>query len=407
LHENPESREPGTPFPCQPIPTGTLLPVDLDIVHPATGELDEGKEDSGDATYVVPGRGGLVAIKRNQNTPKTKLVLRACPSLPAESKFRIKTDIRLWTGSLKVWKDQAGTQAVVSGQTEFPANVETTLYLEGEDRTVTDDLVITQQVKVGSNWVDGDKVSTTVVHAEIPIVMRAFIPHRWTRGEHFPPLPPPLTIGYVVGGDRTDYTLRPYGDTVETPYGRTCRLEQTTILTPFKELHTPLDIESARKERSAIESDYYKKSTKVPASDQNLDFGETLVPGATADYTYPPSVTDKEYKDGRRYTDGGHPISELTITLSGEPGMPFGAAWGVAPNIDWKYVVKIDTRYPHSLTAKVEVEHNLYPAYEVIIGNSDETYVPLWQIKPAATTFPGAGSLNQNLTGAGNEKPIK
>lgn len=338
----------------------------------------------------------------------TKLVLRAVSGLPSDAKFRVKKEefAAPTTGSLKIWKDQARGQAVTD-QTEFPTETETILYLEGVERTVSWDLKIKQQIKVGSSWVDGDKVSTTVVHAEIPIVMRAFIPHRWTRGEHFPPLPLPLTMGYVVGGDRTDYTLRPYGDTVETAYGRTCRLEQTTILTPFKELHTPLDIESARKERSAIESDYYKKSTKVPASDQNLDFGEILVPGATADYTYLPSVTDKEYKDGRRYTDSGHPISELTITLSGEPGMPFGAAWGVAPNIDWKYVVKIDTRYPHSLTAKVEVEHNLYPAYEVIIGNSDETYVPLWQIKPAATTFPGAGSLNPNLTGAGNEKPIK
>lgn len=34
----------------------TLLKVDLDIVHPATGELDEAKEDVND--------GGYVSIKR-------------------------------------------------------------------------------------------------------------------------------------------------------------------------------------------------------------------------------------------------------------------------------------------------------------------------------------------------------
>ena len=35
---------------------GNLLPVDLDIVHPETGELDESKEDIDD--------GGYVSIKR-------------------------------------------------------------------------------------------------------------------------------------------------------------------------------------------------------------------------------------------------------------------------------------------------------------------------------------------------------
>ena len=378
----------------------------MDIIHPITGELAEDKEDSG-STSVVPGRGGLVAIRRNENTPKTKLVLRATPGLPQDSRFRIKTDIRVWTGSLKVWRDESGSVPVVSEQTEFPTDVETTLYLEGVERTVTDDLVITQQVKVGNVWIDGDKVSTTVVHAEIPIVMRAFIPHRWTRGELLFPLPPPLTFFCVVGGDRTAFSLEPYSPLRETVYGRTSRLEQKSVLTPFKELHAGVDIVHERDQRAIEASHYYVKSTKVPESDQGLDFGETLVPGAVADHAYPARVTNYEYNNSRRYEANGHPISEVTIILSGEPGMPFGAAWGIAPNIDWKYVVKIDTLNPHLPTGKVEVEDDLYPAYEVIIGNSNDTYVPLWQIKPESRTFPGPGSLNQPFRTVGNEVQIK
>ena len=63
-----------------------LLKVDLDIVHPATGELDEAKEDVND--------GGYVTIKREVEdehiAPITELKLHANSSLPSSSKFRIK-----------------------------------------------------------------------------------------------------------------------------------------------------------------------------------------------------------------------------------------------------------------------------------------------------------------------------
>ncbi|MBB5353875.1 hypothetical protein HNR46_004139, partial [Haloferula luteola] len=43
-----------------------LLPVDLDIIHPVTGELDEGKQSD-------PTEGGYVAVRRDDETPVTKL----------------------------------------------------------------------------------------------------------------------------------------------------------------------------------------------------------------------------------------------------------------------------------------------------------------------------------------------
>jgi hypothetical protein len=63
-----------------------LLKVDLDTVHPATGELDEAKEDVND--------GGYVSIKREVDgddvAPVTQLKLHANSSLPSTSKFRLK-----------------------------------------------------------------------------------------------------------------------------------------------------------------------------------------------------------------------------------------------------------------------------------------------------------------------------
>lgn len=184
-----------------------LLPVDLDIVHPATGEVGDGSEDSTSA-FVEKGRGGLVAIRRNADTPLTKLVLRSVPGLPTTSKFRLDIDSTLSSGDIKVWKDQACTQLVTSQQTEFDVGVETTLYLEGVKRGLGGDLKIIQEIKVGETWHQGDKVSIAVVHAEIEVVLRCFIPHKWTSAEG--PIPTqliPPDASSTIAGDRQPYSV--------------------------------------------------------------------------------------------------------------------------------------------------------------------------------------------------------
>ncbi len=105
--------------------TVNLPLVDLHVIYSATGEVAEGSEDSTSA-YVEKGKGRLVAIRRNPDTPLTKLVLRAVSGLPITSKFCLDVESTLSSGHIKIWKDHACTQLVTSQQTEFDVGVETT-----------------------------------------------------------------------------------------------------------------------------------------------------------------------------------------------------------------------------------------------------------------------------------------
>jgi hypothetical protein len=60
-----------------------LVPVDLDIVHPATGEFAENKENVGD--------GGYLSIERDATTPRTGLLIKSNTALGAAGgKYRLK-----------------------------------------------------------------------------------------------------------------------------------------------------------------------------------------------------------------------------------------------------------------------------------------------------------------------------
>lgn len=388
-----------------------LIPVDLDIIHPATGEVAEGSEDSTSA-FVEKGRCGLVAIRRNADTPLTKLVLRAVPNLPTTSKFRLDIDLTLSSGDIKVWKDQGCTQLVTSQQTEFDGGVETTLYLEGVKQGSGGDLKIIQEIKVGETWHQGDKVSIAVVHAEIEVVLRCFILHKWTDSE--PPIPIPVAITYIgifpnlipvvetsstIAGDRPEHSLKNY-DAADVSF----RLAQMLLMTPYKELHSQVDVTSKRRKKAALLTDYYRKSEDIPAADQGADFGETLVIGATPNWFFPPDPNPTaNHANAHRSGD----VSKITVSLSGGPGTaPFVPA-GLTPNIDWEYTISM-TRMEYGSNPYIRMEvdgnHNLYPAYEVIAQESDGVFVPLYQVKPLPSILPGPNSLN--VTMEANGSPI-
>jgi hypothetical protein len=385
----------------------SLLPLDLDIIHPATGEVAEGSEDSTSA-YVEKGKGGLVAIRRNSDTPLTKLVLRAVPGLPTTSKFRLDVESTFSSGHIKIWKDQACTQLVTSQQTEFDVGGETTLYLEGVDHGSVGDLKIIQEIKVGKTWQQGDKVSIAVVHAEIEVVLRCFIPHKWTDSE--PPLPIPVAIILVgipplpfvetsstIAGDRPDYSTKDYEN--ENDF----RLSQMIVMTPYKELHSQVDIASKRDEKAAPLTEYYRKSEDIPAADQNADFGETLAVGAAPNWFFPPNPTPvATYTNAYRAGD----VSKIKVTLSGGPGTAPFVPDALTPNIDWEYTISM-TRMEYGSNPHIRVEvdgnHNLYPAYEVIAQESDGVFVPLYQVKPLASILPGPNSLNVTTVANGSQ----
>ncbi len=383
-----------------------LLPVDLDIVHPATGEVDEGSEDSTSA-FVEKGKGGLVALRRNTDTPLTKLVLRAAPGLPLFSRFRLSIISTLTSGKIKIWKDQACTdELVISHQTEFDTFVDNTVYVEGVKEGFGGDLKILQEIRIMDTWYQGDEVSLKVVHAEIPVVLRAFIPHTWTQGEG--PFPVDATIQLspsslmphtsivfsdVVGGDRTDFSLKSYDD--ENLF----RLKQEIIMTPYKELHHYPYIESKRRADKAPLSRYYKRSEDIPSADQGAKFGENFIPFATPNWSFIPPDPSQTYKDAGRDGDTTH----LTVSLSGGPGSPPWAGWAL-PNIDTSYEIKMERMEAGTnpfIRVTMEVTHDLYPAYEAIVGMPDGTFEAVYQHMPLADILPGPDSVGTSMEGRG------
>ena len=135
--------------------------VDLDILHPATGELAEEEEDK-DSDH----SGGYVALKREVEgedvAPVTQLRFQG--TLPDDTKFRLKFDSG---GRYRIYKDAARTEAVVSEQTEFPADTETTVYLEGLSVSDTPGgEKVTLQAGLSGNWYATDSVNFTVVDLE-------------------------------------------------------------------------------------------------------------------------------------------------------------------------------------------------------------------------------------------------
>lgn len=381
-----------------------LMPSDLDIVHPATGELAEASEDSS-SSYVEEDKGGLVAIRRNEDTPVTKLVLRALSGLSSSVKFHLKVDSSLTSGKIKIWEDQACSCLVTSEETEFEVDTETTLYLEGVKEGSGGDLKILQQIKLDDDWIDGDAVSIKVVHAEIPVVFRAFIPHAWTAGElpmpmvgQFIPIPPFFIItewSNCIGGDRQDYSLESYDS--EIAY----RLAQTIIMTPYKELHANVDVPSERRAKAALLSKYYVRSEDAPLSDQGLNFGETFVSGATPNWDFGPDNAPEETYDNAGRTGK---TSHITVSLSGGAGTPDFVPDAVIPNIDYEYVIEMERmEYGCNPYIRVTVDgtHNLYPAYEVIVEKADETYEPVYQNLPLPEILPGPNSLTTTMDGSG------
>ncbi len=395
-----------------------LLPADLDIVHPATGELDEAEEDySGSG----PRKGGLVALKRYESTPVTQLHHKEISGVPVGTKCRLKIESPTGAGSINVYQDSQRTTQVVSEQTEFDAKTERTLYLEGVSVSKSSSITVTQQVSLEGVWRDCDSVSLTVVHAEIPVVMRAFIPHAWTEGEwpvpvgltYVPnpvtPFNPPMVLlpitSNCVGGNRQDFSVDSFNG--EDEY----KLRQEVIITPYRELHGDIDLVSKRRIGTTPLSKFYKKSEDVPVSDQNARFGESFVPGATANWEFGPDEPEANFEEIERVQNSiGNDVSKITPSLSGDAGHPEFVHDDLLPNIDFQFKIKAE-RVEDDGVAKIyfttEAKHNLYPAYELTVADSDEVYSHIYQYAPSEEILPGPGSLNSSYEGPGIRKRVQ
>ena len=366
--------------------------ADLDVLHPASGELEEEKEDYGLA--------GVVAIKRTASTPTTKLLIKKTPQTAlANSKYRIKYNA---AGRYIIYADAPRTQSVSSEITEFPANANTELYLEGTSKSASRSAErITLQIKVDNQWLDTDSVALTVVQAEFLVQIKAFIPYAWTEAEDSI-MANLVMAGKVAKGDKRSFA-KLYSDTVTNYSAAPFRLMQKVLLTPYPQLHQSADIATERDAQAALLSSHYIKATSIDPSEINLHYG-SIDPVGTPYKSKEAKLQVQEYSNITR-TPGK---SSIEAEAQGEDGaMPWWTL-GFAHNIDWKIKIGVSVLDPFNPVISASGKHDRYPSYEIIGLNSEGAYEFIHTHSPAVGDRPGPESLRSaNAVQINETKAVK
>jgi hypothetical protein len=355
-----------------------LASVDIDFIHPATGEMDESRETS---------EGGYIAIRRDEQTPVTKLKLRKLDGI-ANAQFKLVFS----SSKMKLWKDAGRTQAVESDSTTFPGNQDTDLFFEGvEKSSAAKDIEIGLKVKIGSTEETAAKARATVVQAEFPVILRAFIPYKWTQPlEEYEgwSLPPIVNYTIAAEGDNRGLAL--------TEQNVTFRVRQKINITPYADLSTATDIVNKRVADKALISRHYDKNMAVPIGERSGIHGYNLIDGIQPRDSGEPTLPVKTFEFKTR-------ASSRNITyyleLSGEDGaLPWYVPAFAAPNIDWKYDIKVDCTDPAKPKINVKGERDGFPAYEILVTTSDGTIKEIYYWRPTVNVQVGFGPLTTPIS---------
>jgi len=338
-----------------------LLKVDLDIIHPATGEFDEAKEDS---------VGGYVA-KEHRTGIQTKL--RIHPVDIDGASFRLKFDSGQKYRLLK--EDES---EITSESTTFPADELSEIIIEGSEYSEqgTQEEVILQLVLPGGQIAEGDSVKFSVVPAQFEVFFKNFIPYQWVRI-----LGHPVYDGFVVAkGDDRDFA-----DDVSATF----RMGQFAIVIPYPDLDAN-GIGSIGGEEFAVnltgvtEHYLYEDLTEdipLDVTHQGLQPENRIVEGSTPQ------------NSGIASTDEMHILSsdiripnanKVTVSFNGSASEPIviGAA-----SIDYEIDITIDSADPLDPQFKVTGWQDGFPAYEAYarplnLDNSSSGFTPLYRWKP-------------------------
>ncbi len=355
-----------------------LLPVDLDVIHPASGELSDAKEDVGD--------GGYVSVRRLVDgldvTPVTKLVIRAVGGAQAGWKTRLK----FTPGDrYKIYSDEARTQEVTSEQTEFDATQEKMLYFQGLKKSQSrGGEEIKMQVGLGGQWYDGDSLKCTVVQSEFLVQVKAFIPYNWTEPES------PFNLGgWIAKGDNRGFR-NTYSSETDRFNDAPFRVCQTIVVTPYEELHATPDIVSERHAWTAPLSEHFNKAASVNPAEMSQRYGYGNLAGNRTSFGKPPLTMEAYYRVKRSRSHE----AELEMEARGEDGA-MGAAGNTAfvADIHWKIWFGVAVDDPLRPTIGFDGKHDRYPSYEIIVIQSNGTYKDIHRVPARANDYPGPISL--------------
>jgi hypothetical protein len=343
-----------------------LLKVDLDIVHPATGELDEAKED------LV---GGYVA-KEHRTGIQTKL--RIHPVDIEGASFRLKFDSNEKYRLLK-----EDDKEVVSESSVFPTDTVSNIIIEGSEYSEqgTKEEVIVQLVLPSGQVVDGVSVKFSVVPAQFEVFFKAFIPYQWVRL-----LGHPLDNLVVAKGDDRNF---------EDNISAGARMGQIAIIIPYPDLDAN-GIGAISGEEFAVSwtgtTEHYNytdlTNPLTTAIHQGAEPQTRIIEGSTpADSGLAP--TDKMHILPPDSRDPN--ANEVTISFNGSASEPIViGAW----EIDYEIDITIDSEDPLAPTFKVTGWQDGFPAYEgyvrpVNLDNGPDGFTRLyrWNPEPSATVL--------------------
>jgi len=359
-----------------------FLLVNLDIIHPSSGLLPESEEIT---------KGGLVAIKRNNTTPTTQLKMHKLSGFP-NSEFKLEWN----SNKIKIWKDSARTQSVESGTTSFQTSQDTTVYLEGVTKSTSErDINVALKTTVGGASIDPAQVKLTVVQAEFPVVVKAFIRYLWTKPEEFQIYVPPNLFGIPAG---VYSSIIITGDIVASGDNRTAnisdinvsyRLRQMLTLTPYTDLHSTSYTEADFS--PADSSHHYDRVLSLPTGYQNDLHGFIL--------NSPPVI-----KSSGKPRDLSNDFQEITyrnlhvqvnIKGSGEDGaIPSWIPMSAIPNIDWDIDMIVDCTNKISPIIKAIGLRDGFPAYEINVLNSESNWQQLYYWFPPTNRQAGPSTLS-------------
>ena len=332
-----------------------LLKMDLDIVHPASGELSEEKEDIND--------GGYVSIKREIDgddvAPVTQLKLHANSSLPSAAKFRLK----FANGNrYKIYSDDTRQTLVQSEVTEFDVGSPTTLYFQGIGKSQSrGGEEITMQIGVGGNWYDGDSVKCTVVQSDFDIVNRVFIPYNWVDIPWHP-----YHYDDVAEGDDRDF---------DSNLGGTYRVEQRVTINPY------LDLSASR----IVSSPPAPGETKHFDQGIVVNFDENAKHSALA-AVQPSYIPEGATPDNSGFADVTQVAVNLLSNLSSDTqtfvefvGSAAEPIVFLAAPIDWQFNLGVEINDPLNPTVAFSGMHDGFAAYEVYV-NANHPVFPITEV---------------------------
>lgn len=373
--------------------TPSIQVLDMDVVHPVTGEMSEADEAK---------RGGLVAVRRDFNSPVTVLRLRGQPELGGST---YKLD---WTSpNIRIWQDANRTLPVINGGTSFPADQETDVYLEGLTRSTAEkDVVVTSRVTIGGVQSIAQQVPLTVVDAEFTAILRIFIPYDWVKFVGLGDLRPfqPNFNEIVAKGDNRSFAPDLSG---------THRIRQTSIITPFPDLSpSAFKIVQGTPENydHLGETRHYKWATSLSAA---AGFTAATLPihsgnqvGGGPGYLTTAAKADNDVSlvggdylkaigtatnGGMHFDSVARSNAETTVRLHGNASEPILTLLGIlnyAAAIDWDFYITVNVANPVVPNVRLKGKQDGFPAYEIYMQRvqgapvSHTTTVYQWQPLP-------------------------